>query len=89
MFNYELKEISILKKNNTWHLGFYAHNFQDIFPELNGIVQGEKDAVTEEGKIQPQSVEPEFCNVLMKAIIELNAKVEILSNRIIELESKR
>ena len=87
MFNYEWKDISIFKKNDTLHLGFYAHDLQETFPEINGIVQGKKDAVNDEGEIQPQSVEPEFCNVLMKAIIELNAKVEKLSNRIIELES--
>ena len=88
MFCFELKDISIFKKKGT-HIGFYAHELEEAFPELNNIVDGEKDAISEEGEIQPQTVTSEFCNVLMKAIQELNAKVEKLSNRIIELESKR
>jgi hypothetical protein len=87
MYNYEMKDISIFKKNGN-HIGFYAHELKDAFPELNNIVEGEKDAVTEEGDIQPQTINAEFTHLLMKSIQELNAKIIELSNRIIELENK-
>jgi hypothetical protein len=87
MFNYELKDISIFKKNGT-HLGVYAHELQDAFPELNNIVNGEKDELTLDGNIQPQSINPEFTNLLLKGLQELNLKVVELENKIIELENK-
>ena len=87
MFNYEFKDISIFKKNGS-HIGFYAHELKDAFPELNNIVDGQKDALTEDGDIQPQTVNAELTHLLMKSIQELNAKVIELSNKIIELENK-
>lgn len=87
MFNYEMKDISIFKNNGN-HIGFYAHELKDAFPELNNIVDGEKDALTNDGEIQPQTVTAEFTHLLMKSIQELNAKVIELSNKIIELENK-
>jgi len=87
MYNYEMKDISIFKKNGN-HIGFYAHELKDAFPELNNIVDGEKDAVTENGDIQPQTITAEFTHLLMRSIQELNAKVIELSKRIIELENK-
>lgn len=88
MCNYEWKNTGIFKKNGITHLGFFAHDLQDTFPELNGIVEGDRDAMTSDGFIQPQTISAEFVNVLMKSIQELNEKVEKLSNRIIDLESK-
>jgi hypothetical protein len=87
MFNYELKRISIFEKDGN-HLGFYAHELKDAFPELNTLVDGEKDAVNENGDIQPQKINPEFTHLLMKSIQELNAKIIELSKRIVELENK-
>ena len=87
MFNYVLKNISIFEKDGN-HLGFYAHELKDAFPELNTLVDGEKDAVTENGEIQPQKINPELFYLLMRSIQELNAKVIELSNKIIELENK-
>jgi hypothetical protein len=87
MYNYEMKDISIFKKNGN-HIGFYAHELKDAFPELNNIVDGEKDAVTENDDIQPQTITAEFTHLLMRSIQELNAKVIELSKRIIELENK-
>ena len=87
MFNYELKNIRIFEKDGN-HLGFYAHELKDAFPELNNIVDGEKDAVNENGDIQPQKINPEFTHLLMKSIQELNAKIIELSKRIVELENK-
>lgn len=87
MFNYETKDISIFKKKGT-QIGFFAHELKDAFPELNNIVEGEKDAVTEDGDIQPQTVNAELVHLLMRSIQELNEKVNQLSNRIVELENK-
>jgi len=87
MFNYEYKNISIFKKNGT-HLGVYAHELQDAFPELHHIVQGKKNELTTDGNIQPQSINPEFTNLLLKGLQELNLKVVELENKIIELENK-
>ena len=87
MFNYEFKEIGIFQKNGN-HIGFYAHELKDTFPELNNIVDGGKDAIDENGNIQPQVVTAELTHLLMNSIQELNAKVIELSNRIIELENK-
>jgi hypothetical protein len=74
MIEYELKDISIFKKNGRHH-GFIAHQVAEIFSELNNIVAGEKDALTDDGLVQPQSIQPEFTNLYLKAIQELNAKV--------------
>ena len=52
------------------------------------MVEGEKDALTSEGTIQPQTVNAELTHLLMKSIQELNAKVIELSNKIVELENK-
>lgn len=87
MFNYEMKDIGIFKKNGT-QIGFFAHELKDAFPELNNLVEGEKDALTSEGTIQPQIVNAELTHLLMKSIQELNAKVIELSNKIVELENK-
>jgi hypothetical protein len=87
MFNYEMRDIGIFQKNGN-HIGFYAHELKDIFPELNNIVDGEKDQVTEDGDIQPQTITAELTHLLMRSIQELNAKVIELSNKIVELENK-
>jgi len=85
MFNYELKNISIFKKSGN-HIGFFAHELQEAFPELNNIVSGEKDKLTDDGEIQPQTINAEFSHLLMKSIQELNEKIIQLTNRITELE---
>ncbi len=74
MIEYELKDISIFKKMGRHH-GFIAHQLEALFPELPNIVQGEKDAMTEDGKdIQPQTISAEATNLYLSAIQELNAK---------------
>ena len=76
MIEYELKNISIFTKRGTHH-GFIAHQLEALFPELPNIVQGEKDAMTEDGKdIQPQTISAEATNLYLSAIQELNAKCE-------------
>lgn len=75
MIEYEMKDVGIFKKHGTHH-GFIAHQVQELFPELDNIVSGEKDAVNEAGEIQPQSICAEFGNLYLSAIQELNAKIE-------------
>lgn len=75
MIEYEFKNISIFKKHGRHH-GFYAHQVQQLFPELDNIVSGEKDALNETGEIQPQTICAEFGNLYLTAIQELNAKIE-------------
>ena len=48
-------------ESHIW--GFPAHDLQDTFSELNGLVEGERDALTSDGLIQPQIISPEFVNV--------------------------
>jgi hypothetical protein len=88
MINYEWKNTGIFHKNGITHLGFFADELQDTFPELNGLVDGDRNALTNDGEILPQTISSEFVNVLMRSIQELNEKVNQLSNRIVELENK-
>jgi hypothetical protein len=82
MIEYELKDISIFKKMGRHH-GFLAHQLEALFPELPNIVQGEKDAMTEDGKdIQPQTISAEATNLYLSAIQELNAKIEAQQKQI-------
>ena len=82
MFNYETKDISIFKKKGT-QIGFYAHDLKDAFPELNNIVEGEKDAVTEEGGYSTTNNKCWICSFTH----EVHTRIE-LSNKIVELENK-
>jgi len=52
------------------------------------LVEGEKDALTSEGTIQPQTINAELTHLLMRSIQELNTKIIHLTNRIFELENK-
>jgi hypothetical protein len=81
MIEYEFKDIGIFKKCGLSH-GFIAHEVQEMFPELNNIIYGEKDEMTDDGLIQPQSVAGEFTNLYLSAIQELNAKIEAQQKQI-------
>jgi hypothetical protein len=62
------------KIDNTPSQGFIAHELQAVVPEA---VNGEKNAVNEDGSIKPQGVDTSFLvATLTAAIQELNAKVE-------------
>jgi hypothetical protein len=87
MIEYEQKNISIFKTMGTHH-GFIAHQVQELFPELNNIVYGEKDLLTDDGEIQPQTIGAEFTNLYLKAIQELNAKIEA-QQKVIEDQQKQ
>jgi hypothetical protein len=75
MIEYNQKDISIFKNVGN-QFGFIAHQVKDLFPELPNIVAGEKDGLNSEGDIQPQTINSEFTNLYLKAIQELNAKIE-------------
>jgi hypothetical protein len=75
MIEYEFKNVSIFKKNGISH-GFLAHEVAELFPELINIIHGEKDALTADGDIQPQTIAGEITNLYLSGIQELNAKIE-------------
>ena len=87
MFQYELKNTGIFQKNGK-HIGCYAHELKNAFPELDNIVFGEKDEMTEDNTIQPQSLTNEVPLLLMKAIQELNEKNNQLKQEIDDLKKK-
>jgi hypothetical protein len=66
--------------------GFLAHELQEIVPLA---VTGDKDAVDEDGKMKPQSVDYSKIVVhLVAAIQELSAKNDALEARLAALEAK-
>jgi hypothetical protein len=66
--------------------GFIAHELQE---ELPVFVDGEKDAVNEDGSIAPQSVDyPKIVSVLTAAIQEQQALILSLTTRLTALEQK-
>jgi hypothetical protein len=80
---YEGKEI-VFSPN---HIGPFAHELQEKFPELSALVTNEKDAVGDTGKPQFQNINHhEMIFLLMKAVQELNAEIKDLK---IELDEMR
>ncbi len=58
--------------------GFLAHEVAEVVPEA---VSGEKDAVTEDGKIDPQGIDQsKLVPLLTAAVQELTERVEALEN---------
>ena len=65
--------------DNSDSEGFIAHELAEVFP---GAVTGEKDALKEDGSINPQGIDTSFLvATLTAAIQELNAKVTALENK--------
>jgi hypothetical protein len=74
----------IWKENGAEGQGFIAHELQEFVPDA---VTGEKDAIKEDGSIQPQSVDTSFLvATLTAAIQELKAIVDTQAARITALE---
>jgi hypothetical protein len=66
--------------------GFIAHELQAVVPEC---VSGEKDAVNEDGSINPQGIDTSFLvATLTAAIQELNAKVDAQAAEIAALKGR-
>lgn len=78
--NFEYKDIEgdIFKADGIAHEGFIAHELKEVIPSA---VDGEKDELNNEGKIQPQTVKAvPIIAILTMAIQELEAKIEILES---------
>jgi hypothetical protein len=87
MFDFEHKNIGMFKNNGN-HIGFYAHELQKTFIEYPKIVNGDKDALNENGEILPQTVEGSILSIiLMKAIQELNDVVKKQQEQIDSLKT--
>jgi len=74
---YEFKDAGdLFKADGVTREGFIAHELQAVIPSA---VFGDKDALTEDGKIQPQSLKLDaLVSVLTKAVQELSARVATL-----------
>jgi hypothetical protein len=80
---YEGKEI-VFSPN---HIGPFAHELQEKFPELTPLVTNEKDAVGDFGEPKYQNVNHhEMIFLLMKAIQELNDEVKNLKMELNEIK---
>ena len=94
--NYEFDATNVLKQlkpvkfnfvnDEVIHDGFIAHEASSVLPYT---VSGEKDALDENGNIEPQQMDySKLVPVLTKALQEANTKIEELEARITELENK-
>jgi hypothetical protein len=73
------------KFNDTEGEGFIAHELQEVFP--NAVV-GEKDAVNEDGSINPQSIDTSFLvATLTAAIQELKAELDTVKTELAALKA--
>ena len=65
--------------------GFIAHEVDEVFPDA---ITGEKDAVDDEGNIQPQQMDyGRITPLLVKAIQEQQEQIELLKEKISALEN--
>jgi hypothetical protein len=83
IFDYQDKKLPELLNTNiekrSYKMGFFAHELQELFPEYEGIVSGNKDEVEQDGSIKIQQISSFiFSNILMKSIQEQNAEVKQL-----------
>jgi hypothetical protein len=74
--SYEIQDVGIFRADGVVREGFIAHEIAAIIPSA---VDGDKDALTEDGSIQPQSLRLDpIVAVLTKAVQELSARVAAL-----------
>lgn len=86
-FNYKNIPNSIFTGSPKITEGFIADELQQIIPSA---VNGEKDAITTEGTIQPQTINTApIIAVLTKAIQEQQKIIESLESRLKTLENKK
>jgi len=82
--DYRIADVDIFKDDGKTKLGYIAGEVQSIFPQA---VHGEKDALTAEGGIQPQTLDPiPLIAAHTGAVQRLHEKFEAMANRIAELE---
>mgnify|MGYP000485198799 FL=1 len=66
--------------------GFIAHELAEVFP---GAVTGEKDALKEDGSINPQGIDTSFLvATLVTAIQEQQVMIQELTAKVAALEAK-
>jgi len=76
---YEIADIEMFKGDGTVREGFIAHELAAVIPSA---VDGVKDGLTSDGKIQPQTLRLDpIIAVLTKAVQELSARVATLEAR--------
>lgn len=74
--SYEIQDVGIFKADGIVREGFIAHELAAVIPSA---VDGDKDALTEDGGIQPQTLRLDpIVSVLTKAVQELAARVAAL-----------
>jgi hypothetical protein len=86
--SFEYKSIAgdIFKSDRKVHEGFIAHELQAVIPSA---VNGKKDALTADGKIQPQTLNPmPVISLLAKAIQEQQVEIEALQRENKTLKSQ-
>jgi hypothetical protein len=73
---YQIKDVGIFKADGVTREGFIAHELAEVIPSA---VNGVKDALTEDGNIQFQSLRLDpIIAVLTKAVQELSARIAAL-----------
>lgn len=83
--SYQFKDSGIFKDSGKRHVGFITQAVQKIIPEA---VNGEPDALTPDGEIAPQSLNPiPLIAVNTGAIQQLIARVEALEAALKERDS--
>ena len=81
-FRYKNTQETLFSGSPIIHEGFIADELQAVIPSA---VNGEKDALTEKGTIQPQTLNmAPIVSVLTKAIQEQQALIEQLQNQLVE-----
>jgi len=66
--------------------GFIAHELQEIFPQ---VIHGEKDAVNEDGSINPQGINlAQLIPYLVASIQEQQKLITTLQEQVLELQTK-
>jgi len=76
---YEIADIEMFKSDGTVREGFIAHELAAVIPSA---VDGVKDGLTSDGKIQPQTLRLDpIIAVLTKAVQELSSRVATLEAR--------
>ena len=75
------------KDGNTLHnYGFIAHELQEVFPQA---IHGEKDAVREDGHINPQSVNlTALVPYLVASVQEQQKLITTLQEQVLALQTK-
>jgi DNA polymerase II large subunit len=83
--NEMLAEELDLKPNNKRQIGLIAQEVNEVFPELIGLAGFDLDPETglsKSGEDYMTLLYPRLVPVLVKAIQELNAKVDLLQNQL-------